>query len=320
MTAPNTLRSTFHWPLSGLGIGVGLLFVAVGIGIRSFADASKIPNLWLLIFDPDTPGSGKDGAFFYMGWIFILVGGLTAALFAWKKYRPIWVTHAEDEVLPELPRQAVVGEEARMTSVVTHGLVGDGREGALQPLPNPHRRAQWFMIGFALLFLPLFCQLVMLYAPAVGGANDRILKIMFCVAGCLAMVVVCSVILYAMRRGLKDLAWCRWDAERVHLGRGEEQPLEFAREELRAVQLCAAKVRSAGGDRGTQVCSGLELNLCREVDGELSRHPILLVGGELTRLLRLGEACAARLELPLAFHATAEDYRRARQRRISGIG
>lgn len=315
MSSSDSLRTPFAWPLSGVGLGVGLLFVTIGAVMCSFADASKAPNYLELLFDPETPGNGRDGALLFIGGAFVLLGGLAAGLFAYKKLVRYPVEHAPDATFPDLPRAAERVEDLSLSQFYCHELTGDGREGALQPRANPHRAQTYGIIGFMLLFLSFFCTVVMIHSPEMGSKNDHVLKILFCVAGCVAGAIAAALIIYLLRRSQKRLGTLRWDGAGFAFTRDGEVLCEGQRAALRGLQVCALKARGPSEDGGSSFYSGLQLNLLHEVEGELRRIPLLHQSAGFWRLFAATEQMASQLELPLLFHATPEDFRKARRMR-----
>lgn len=329
VTSWSERESRVHVPGLWLPYSAGAVFTLVGVaGLVGFGVMWPDVPRWLPVL-------------FFGG--FLLAGVVSLAMALRAAFRPVYVRHAAEDVLPEVPREPVMYEGA-VVQALSHELVQTDAGWTLRP--SRRLRHTGFLLGFGIPFL------VGMSAVLTWVLHDWIAHwllatvpavIAISLTGGTALLLVGMLARANYRRAttmliptaggdveLQTVQTPDWldDAdlakafEYFFQGGTKRNHLTIPRQSIAAVQLRPWKITI--GDSTTWAVQSLLVLASPE---GYRRLPLMLVGtGEIGRAAQLAEKLAEILHVPYLFGADAAGWeaelRRARRRpplRVGGM-
>jgi|GEM_PF-5870627 len=255
-----------------------------------------------------------------LGGFFLLIALLagSATIWNWMKNPPF--LHADPSVLPDVPREPLLSSGQLSFSIITHQLELTATGFRLSPIPGFIRRAAWFLSFWITVMLAIVITII--WGPPIEFSTSVPLRIGFTGFSVLVTLMMIGLIHWMWDRAASGLATLIFDAtsNTCRIDR-EQESITIPASDVAAIQLCAARRRTADRDGEVTLYFAVELNLVwQDSDPPTSaattweRATLMNHNGPAYQLVPIATKLADQLQVPLLNHATPEHWKWERQR------
>lgn len=307
------LRSKVAIPNTGLAVGVGGLFTTIGafVARAGWAKWQELPEGAEVLTRRGFEENGQGPALTIFGGVFMAMGGIVLVMGLWRLLQAREVQHDRDSAAPGVSRSPVLGGDAYTLTGILH-RVGPGRFSTDPRLAAGRK----LMAGVLVALLgALMTGLVLALGPQPepGDPKGLVLRWVILVAIWGGLALAALVALALSRRGASSFPDLEWDDARWRLVQRGETLAGGAREDLHAVQACAAWFTIQHRGERT-VAAALEVNLVWREGEAIERANLCRGHGNLAAIARRAEELADALDLPFLFHGRSDDWNAERRR------